>query len=39
MNPKRQAKFGRDCTAKLKRFLNDDGLVDSGDVVFFSGYK
>jgi len=39
MNPERQAKFGRDCTAMLKRFLNDDGLVDSGDVVFFSGYK
>jgi hypothetical protein len=39
MNPERQAKFGRECTAKFKRFLNENGLVDSGDVVFFSGYK
>ncbi len=35
----RQAKFARDCSAKLRKLLTDDGLVDNGDIVFFSGYK
>lgn len=35
----RQAKFVRDCSAKLGKLLTDDGLVDNGDIVFFSGYK
>ena len=39
MNRERQGKFARDCSAAFKKLLSDDGLVDSGDVVFFSGYK
>ncbi len=35
----RQTKFARDCSAKLRKLVTDDGLVDSGDIVFFSGYK
>ncbi len=35
----RQAKFAKDCSDKLSKLLTDDGLVDNGDVVFFSGYK
>ena len=39
MSPERQGKFARDCSAKLKKLLTSDGLVDEGEVVFFSGYK
>ena len=35
----RQAKFARDCSAKLGKLVTEDGLVDNSDVVFFSGYK
>ncbi len=35
----RQAKFARDCSARLRKLQTDDGLVDNGDVLFFSGYK
>ncbi len=39
MGRERQEKFGRECSATLKQFVTDDGLVDNGEVVFFSGYK
>lgn len=35
----RQARFARDCSAKLGKLVTEDGLVDNSDVVFFSGYK
>jgi len=39
MNREKREKFGRACSVALKKLLTNDDLVDSGDVVFFSGYK
>ena len=35
----RKAKFARECSAKLRKLMTDDRLVDNGDIVSFSGYK
>jgi ubiquinone/menaquinone biosynthesis C-methylase UbiE len=39
MNREKREKFGKDCLVGLKKLLTFDELVDTGDVVFFSGYK
>ena len=39
ISQKRQAKFARDCTAKLRKLMTDHDLVDKGHIVYFSGYK